>query len=390
MVRRFGLLTQLVLVVGALIAVMGVPAARANSVVRVRLSVLPLPASSLGSVARSLPLQDDSGVVSNKDLLAAELPVTPNHAFFNVPFEPAALGRVSGYALDYGHGASGGAGVTEVWTSVDKYKTSADAKKSLAFWRVWDQRVTHSAGGGLAIAVKAEKVVSVGSRRFAFLVGYSAPNIVGLIGLDEQFTEGRYKADVTVWAGTVPAATSLAPKLAKKLDARIKQAFAGRLRARPVKLPPRPKAGPAPGGPDLARLALKTTDLSGQATALGPGYLPALFALSGYQAFMHPAGQFKQLVQDISWWPTANEASFNADFDAAPFGQDSLDLSGVGDGARGFLANDTTGGTAALFFSSGQLEEFLYFTSPTAIQTAQGRNIAQTVANYINAAGLGS
>jgi hypothetical protein len=391
MVSRWRLSVPLGLVVAGLIVAVAVPAASAMSAVRVKQSVLPLPASSLGSAARSLRLQGDSGVVSNKDLLAVELPVTPNRSFGNAPLEPAKLGRVSGYALDYGHGASGGAGVTEVWTSVDRYKTSTDAKKGLAFWRRWDRLGPKLLGGGeLSVAVQKEKTAALGSGRFAVLVRYSAANIGPLFGVDEQFTEGRYEADVTVWAGSAAAARKLVPALAKKLDARIKQALAGRLHARPVKLPARPKAGPPPGGPDLAQLALKTTDLSGQATALGQDYVPTLLALSGYQANMHPAGQFKQLVQDISWYPTANEASFNADFEAALFGQDSLDLSSVGDGARGFLANDSTGGSVALFFSSGQLEEFLHFTSATAVQTSQVKSIAQTVANYINAAGLGS
>ena len=108
-------------VVAALIAVIAVPAASARSAgARVRLSVLPLPASSLGPAAKSLALQGDSGVVGNKSSLASQLPLTPNRQFVTAPRDPRQSGRISGYALDYGHGASGAAGVTEVWTSVDK------------------------------------------------------------------------------------------------------------------------------------------------------------------------------------------------------------------------------------------------------------------------------
>ena len=175
----------------------------------------------------------------------------------------------SGYALDYGHGASGAAGVTEVWTSVDSYKTSADAKKGLASWKRWETNLylpSSLHGDALSVTNKKQKAAAIGSARFAVLASYSGSNIAPLFGLDEQFTRGRYEADVTVWAGTAQAAKQLARKLANKLDARIKLALAGRLHAKPVKLPPWPKAGQPPGGPDLAPLALQTTDLNGQAT----------------------------------------------------------------------------------------------------------------------------
>jgi len=381
------------LVAATLIAVVAVPAASARSSARVRLSVLPLPASSLGSAASSLPLQGDSGVVTNKDFRTGfGLPTTPNRWFASPPFDPAKLGRTSGYALDYGHGASGGTGVTEVWTSVDRYKSGAAAKKGLASWRRWETNLFLASHfrGVFSVAVKKQKVAALGSSRFAVLVGYSGANIAPLFGLDEQFTAGRYEADVTVWAGSATAARNLAPRLAKKLEARIKLALAGRLHAKPVKLPPPPKAGPPPGGPALAPLALNTTDLSGQATVASEDYQPWPFVLSGYGLFMNPAGQFDLLEQDIAWYATANEASFNVDAQLGPLGQGSLDLSSIGDGARGFLSNGSSGGLAVLGFSSGQLTEFLVMGSLNAIQPSQAESIAQTVANKINAAGLGS
>jgi hypothetical protein len=380
------------LVVAALIAVVVVPAAAARSAgARVRLSVLPLPAGSLGSAAKSLPLQGDSGVIGNKSYLASALPLTPNRQFVTAPLDPP--GRVSGYALDYGHGASGAAGVTEVWSSVDSYKTSADAKNALAAWRRWEtNHFLHSSLHGAALSVVNKKVTAafLGRARFAVLVAYSGQKIAPLFGLDEQFARGRYVADVTVWAGSAQAATQLAPRLAKKLDARVKLALAGRLHARPVKLPPGPTAGPQPGGPDLAPLALNSTDLSGQATTGQRGYVRDLFALAVYQVVMQPAGQFDLLQQDVAWYPTANEASFTDDVLADQFGPASLDLSGIGDGAWGVLFGGSSSHTAVLFFSSGRLDEIVAFVSPNAIQPAQAKSIAQTVANKINQAGLGS
>jgi hypothetical protein len=107
---------------------------------------------------------------------------------------------------------------------------------------------------------------------------------------------------------------------AEKLDARIKQAVAGTLHAQRVTVPPWRKQGPAPGGPDLASLALQTTDLNGPAAEVAPtgyylDYDPAV--LSTYGMYMTPAGQFTSLSQDIRWYPTANLARFTSDF-AAP------------------------------------------------------------------------
>ena len=380
--------------VASLVAVVAVPAASARSAgVRVRLSVLPLPASMLGPAAKSLPLQGDSGAIGNKSTYAQAIPLTPNRYFVTAPLVPGAHGRIGGYALDYGHGASGGGGVTEVWTSVDKYKTSAAANKGLAVWRRWEtNRFLGSAlhGAALWVTNKKLKPAALGSARFAVLAAYSGQNIAPLFGVDEQFTEGRYEADVTVWAGTLQATEQLAPKLAKNLDTRIKRALAGRLHAQPVKLPPQPQVGPPPGGPDLAPLALNATDLNGQATTVQHRYLLDRLALAFYQVVMQPAGQFDQLQQGIVWYATANEAGFTNDVLADQFGPASLDLSGIGDGAWGVLDNGSAQGAAVLFFSSGQLEEFVLLTSPNAVQPAQAKSIAQSVADKINQAGLGS
>lgn len=379
-----------------LIAVFAVPAASARSSTRVKLSVLPLPASAIGAVAKSLPLQRaGSGVLNDGSGDAT----TPNRAFgfFGPVF--GTVGWIGGYALDYGLGASGGTGVTEVRTSVDQFRTSRGARKGLAFRKLNDGVATRWAGNGLAITDTPEAVPAVGSRRFAFLVGYSDSNITPLFGVDEEFTQGRYEADVTVWAGSAAAATQLAPRLAKKLDGRIKRALAGKLQAKPVELPPKQKAGPPPGGPDLSRLALRTTDFGGQATAFAHNYWVggplSLFTVSEFLADFIPAGKFNFLSQQIEWFATANQASFQADFDGAFLDryQHPLDLSSLGDGARGAVDNTGSGdstGYSTLVFSSGRLEELIVFSSANPIQATDAQSIAQTVANYIDAAGLGS
>jgi hypothetical protein len=60
-----------------------------------------------------------------------------------------------------------------------------------------------------------------------------------------------------------------------------------------------------------------------------------------------------------------------------------LDLSGVGDGARGFIQYSL----GVIVLSSGQLVEVIG-ASPS--QPSDVQRLAQAAANYINAAGLGS
>jgi len=385
-------------VLAVLVAAVVVPAASAKSGTGVRLSVLPLPKSAIGPAAKSLPLQPDSGVASHYQLAGRGEVLLPTRSLPGTPRDKLAkLGRISGYALDYGLGASGGADVTEVYTYVDQYKTIADAKRGLALWRSLDRGVTgwigQSGGGGLAFAITAAKVAPVGSRRFAFLVSYSAANIAPIFGLDEQFTEDRYEADVTVWAGSAAAAKKLAPSLARKLDARIRLAREGRLHAKPVKLP---TPGPPQGGPDLTALALHLSDFGFNYPGYQSNFVPYLdpTALSAYHLTTCPPGTERYcpnfLYQDIEWCPSANQASFVADFWAAwgVRGRSSVDLSGVGDGARGFFGT----GAGVVVLSSGQLMELIEDTGSmfTGLQTSDVQKLAHTAANYINAAGLGS
>jgi hypothetical protein len=390
------------LVVAALTAAVVVPAASAKPHVRVKLSVLPLTASAIGPAAKALPLERaGSGVLVNGRLKG--MPVSPNSSFGHTlpagPFLSKKLGRVDGYVLDYSLGSSGGAGVTEVRTGVDEYKTPAGAKKGLAFWKRADPTIRDWVGSGLSVSVEKQRVAAVGESRYAFLVGYSAANIAPLYGVDEQFTRGRYEADVTVWAGGASASRQLAPALAKKLDARIKRALAGKLHEKPVTLPAEQKSGPPPGGPDLSPLALQASEISGQSTSLVHNYVVggplSEFTVSEYWADFIPAGEFGFLGQEIQWFATANQASFQADFDAAFLDQyqHPLDLSSLGDGARGAVDDTGSGdstGYATLVFSSGPLEEFVVFSGDNSIQTSDAQAIAQKVANHIDAAGLGS
>jgi opacity protein-like surface antigen len=375
-----------VLLVAVLAAAVLVPAASAKSAARVKISLIPLPKSALGSSAHGLVLAHDSGVISNTG--AANRTADASAVTFKK------LGRVSGYALDYGDAYSGAAGITDVRTTIEQYKTPADAKRGLAFWRKEDARLGALDNPGFTVTHAFVKVPAVRKTRFAYLASFSASNIAPVSSLDERFADGRDVLEVTVSAGTAAAAEALAPKLAKKLDARLRLALNGRLHAKPVKLPPKPKAGPPTGGPDLSAIALRTSDLSGGATVIFQGYgvHPAILDFvdlansSEYDVLMVPAGPFDILIQEVEWYPTANGASFNSDFLNAfalsQAGTTALDLSSVGDAAQGSI----TQGSGAVVFSSGQLSEFIDMgVAQGAIDSNDVTNVAQTAASKIDA-----
>jgi hypothetical protein len=144
-------------------------------------------------------------------------------------------------------------GLDSVWTSVDKYKNAKDAKRALDFWKASDAQFGSLNSAGLSVRNVLVRVPAVGSARFGYLTSYRASNIAPVSTLDEVFTDGSYLFHVNVAAGTGAQVKAFAPKLAKKLDARLKLALDGRLRAKPVELPAKPKAGPPAGGPGHRR-----------------------------------------------------------------------------------------------------------------------------------------
>ena len=373
-----------VLLVAALAAAVLVPAASASRAHRVTLALVPLPKSAIGSAAQAFAPAHDSGGVSNA-AAASHTPDATTKTFTK-------LGRVNGYALEYGNAFTGAAGLTDVRTSIEQYKTSADAKRGLAFWKKEDAAFAALNQPGFAVTNALVKLPAVGTRHFAYLTSYSASNIAPVSGLDEQVLDGRYVLDVIVTAGTASTARALAPKLAKKLDARLRLALRGRLHAKLVKLPTL-KAGPPPGGPDLSVLALRASDLVGQAT-VDKAYIVDPAAISDYSVFMLPAGQFAALDQGIEWYPVANEASFFADFEnAAALAQPratALDLTSLGDGAQGTVIQGSSLGRGQVVFSTGRLAEFIFVAVDGAIDTSDLTSVAQAAANRINAAGLGS
>jgi hypothetical protein len=367
------------LVAAALVAAVLVPAASASGSHRVNLALVPLPKPLIGAAAHGFAIAPNSGVVSN----AAAASSTPDGTA--ATFKK--LGRQSGYVLEYGNAFTGAPGITDVHTGVERYKTPADAKRGLAFWKKEDSKLGALDQPGFAVTNVLVHVPAVGTKRFAYLTSYGASNIAPVSGLDEQVLEGRYILDVIVTAGTPSAAKSLAPKLARKLDARLRLALRGRLHGKPVKLA-RLEAGPPLGGPDLSLLALGASDLVGQVTA-DNAYLVDPAAISDYSVFMLPAGPFDVLDQEIEWYPSANEASFFADFEhAAALAQPNttaLDLSSLGDGAQGSVTEGSKFGSGLVVLSTGQLAEFIFLGDQGTIGTTDVMSVAQAAVDKIAA-----
>lgn len=370
---------QKLLVGAALVAVVLVPAAFASGAHRVNLSLVPLPRSVIGAPARGFAVAPNSGIVSN----AAAAASTPDGTAATF----RKLGRQTGYVLEYGNAFTGAPGITDVHTGIERYKTARDARRGLAFWQKEDSKLGALDQPGFAVTNVLVHVPAVGKKRFAYLTSYSAANVAPVSGLDEQVLEGRYVLDVIVTAGTPAAAKALAPKLAKKLDARLRLALKGRLHGRPAKLP-KLEAGPPAGGPDLSLLALGASDLVGQVTA-DNAYVVDPAAVSDYSVFMLPAGQFDALDQEIEWYPSANEASFFADFEnAAALAQPNtaaLDVSSLGDGARGSVTEGSKFSSGLVVFSTGQLAEFIFLADRGAIGTEDVTSVAQAAAGKIDA-----
>src|SRR5262249_56067420 len=124
---------KLPLVLIAVALTLAPAAGAATHAPRVNLALIPLPKSAIGAAANGLPLAYNSGVVSNADAASS----TPD----GTPSTFKKLGRLSGYVLEYGDAFTGAAGVTNVHTGIEKYKTAAAAKRGLAFRKKEDAKL---------------------------------------------------------------------------------------------------------------------------------------------------------------------------------------------------------------------------------------------------------
>jgi hypothetical protein len=377
------------LAVAALVGAVIVPAASAKSHAAVKLSIIPLQKSQLGSAASALSVSIGSGPQSNQGSPKLKR-----------------LGRITGYQLIYGNLVSAGSGLDVVQTSVDKYKTAADAKRALPFWK----KLTLGQTDGLSqldltAGIAQIPAPRIGEGRWGTLETYSISNNTSLYYVNEEFADGRYVLDLAVGAGSESFAKAFASKTAHALARRLVLAVAGRLHGHPAKLPKRPKAGPPATGPDPAALVLTASDLP-SSTLRQEGYDWAPVALSTYDAEFSPAGPFGDLFQTVSVMPTSVSAAYSAAFNGAGWIAGDLffagpaftkvtrvDVSSAGDNAQAAMVEISGGGQtlneAVITLNTGPASDLVVGDSATAIDPGDVQNLAQTAASRLNT-GLGT
>jgi hypothetical protein len=376
-----------VLLGAALAAVVLVPAATASSTASVKLALVPLSRVQLGPAARHLRLAHDSGVVSNSDAARnANTHVTAKQL--------ANLGRVSGYLLDYGSPFGDSAGAHEMQTEIDRYRSAADARKGFAFWQGEEQK--HPPLNGIHFSIKKVPLSGLPQPSWAYAGSVAIKGLKAVYGVDAEIQHGPYLLDISVGAGSTKAAARLIPAMARHLYARLRLALGGRLHGSPVALPPALKAGPPPHGPKPSSLVLRTADLGQGSTVLHKGYVKPKGsldpnALSVYDQTLASSGSFPVLSQEVLVGGSKLEVQyFAAIVLAAGVGSGTgsgkgvkttpVDLSGVGDNARGELAKVAINGQsvaeAAVVLIRGPYLDFLIEASPTAFTAADVRKLA--------------
>ncbi|MGN6169449.1 MAG: hypothetical protein ACTHQQ_14950, partial [Solirubrobacteraceae bacterium] len=178
--------TRSLLAVAALVAAVLVPTASAGQVMNAKLSLIPLPKSSLGSAARGMTLAQDSGVLPNSA-------VSPGFKL---------LGRTSGYLLDYGDAFRGGDRVTAIESAVNKYRSTRGAKRALAFARAETAAGVAALSDAGLFTGKALTRPSLGGRSFAFVWTSGIAGVDPVSIVDLQWSNGRFTLEVQVAAGT--------------------------------------------------------------------------------------------------------------------------------------------------------------------------------------------
>lgn len=382
-----------VLLVAALSTAVLVPAASASRAQRVNLALVPLPKSALGAAARHLPIARDSGVVSNSEAASqATGDVTARQL--------KRLGRVTGYLLDYGDPFGSASGIREVQTEIDRYRSPAAARKGLEFWRRDEVKTPPLKKFGIHFSVKRQRLSGLPKPNWVYGGTISIKGLKPLQGVDAKFQHGPYLLDISISAGSISAGSRLVPTVARHLDRRLRLALAGHLRATPVQLPHPLRPGPPAHGPKPAALVLRTADLGKSAKVLHQGYAKPKGsfdenALSVYGLTMTSGGPFAFLSQEALVGGSKLEVQYFAAIVAsgAAAGAGSgkatpVDLSGVGDNARGELLkvviNGQTAYEAAVVLVRGSYLDFVVAASASPLSAADVRNLAGLAAKRLN------
>lgn len=296
--------TLLAAILAAALVAPPVRAGVSGSVTLAQLALMPLPASALGSQVVGLPLAHDSGVVSNA--AAAQSTNAPTTAA-----QLAALGRTTGYQLDFGGDTPTGAGLSEIESAVELYRSDAAAGRGLAFWRKDDSDTAAIVAIGAVVSVRAFAAPGLGTQSYGVLGTVTLKGAPTFRGADVVFRSGRLVGMVSVAGGALGRLRGLALRDAGALRRRIAAVTAGRLTGRPTPLPAKLTAGPPPHGPDLEALTLAPADFV-VAHVTGQGYAidTDLEPISEYRRSLAPAGAFASLQEQVALFKDPIQATF--------------------------------------------------------------------------------
>jgi hypothetical protein len=398
------------LAVAAAVAALGCAASGAHAAVNASsLALMPLPGSALGAAARSLPLDPDSGVLTNADA------ARNSNGKVSVA-QVARLGRITGYQLDYndaaGHALVARHGLLQVTTGVDLYRSAAAARSGLSFWSRDLAKVVRLRAAGLGVSFKTFRPTGLPGPSYGATADVTVQGKPTVYGTVVSFVRGQLVAEVSVSAADAQNRRPYAISLAKQLAARVKGVLAGTIKGSPVPLPGKAKAGPPKNGPDLSLLTLTPSDLGGGSTKQ-QGYRldKSLSPISEYARTMSPAGPFVYLQEEVALFHSSTEASYKFSVLAATLSSPNAltvfgSASGVtsyhptpvtvhgGDEARAVRA--TVGGTggrtvneALILLRTGATTEFVIVASPATVPVPVGeiQGLAAAAA-YRAAAGL--
>ncbi|HEY2740689.1 MAG TPA: hypothetical protein VGI69_00745 [Gaiellaceae bacterium] len=381
--------------VAAFVAAILLPVASASGASQLKLALLPLPKAALGQAGRSLFLAPDSGTDSNA--------YSASQATGAVTAERLKrLGRISGYLLDYGTPFSDSPAVSEIQTEVERYRTPAEARQGLGFWRKNELDARALKRFGLHVSFQKVLLPHAPRPNWAYLTSVRVQGLKPIYGVDAQMVEGAYLLDVSIAAGSSAAAKRLVPVIAQKLDRRFRFARQGRLHGKPFKLS-QPKPGPPAHGPKPSRIVLTRADLGSPATLRHAGYASPRdafdqYAISAYDLAMAPAGSsYDQLAQEVSVAGSALEVKYFAALAAGAFAHAGgggtatpIDLSGVGDDAFGELVQITLGSNSAseaiVVLSRGKYLDFVVAAAGAKLSAADLQSLAQRAAHRLDAA----
>jgi hypothetical protein len=382
-----------VLLGAALAAAVLVPGAAASTTTRLNLALVPLPKSTLGAAARHLPIAHDSGVVSNSEAAS-------NASGHVTAKQLKSAGRVSGYLLDYGSPFRSSAGIHEIQTEIDRYRSAAAARKGFAFWRHQELEHPPLRNSGIRFSVKELQLSGLPRPSWAYAGSVSIKGLKPVSGVDSEIRYGPYLLDVSVGASSNAEASRLVPTIARHLYARLRLALAGRLHASPVAVPPALKPGPPPHGPKPAALVLRPADLGNGSKVLHKGYVKPRgsldrTALSVYDLTVAAQGSFPVLSQEVVVGSSKLEMQyFGAIVLAAGVGSGQavkatpVDLSGFGDNARGEVAQTAINGQnvreAAVVLTRGPYLDFAIEVAPSAFTAADVRKLAGLAAKRLD------